>query len=435
MAKKRKGFRWKCSDQQMVSVPGGAIYYVIFLVFILSTVSMMFIVHRYLRMKSVRAELEYFRKMDDLSSALSLYLSDPETYQEPQEADMILFEDTSSMVHISVSPLGLFDILTATTWYRGKQLRKSVIAGKDPFNGDSIALYVPDHGQTLYVSGDSRIRGNVSIPAKGLQRASIEGKPLRIAEPVKGRILKSQPTIPALSPRITDKIKSVQKSVSIMQTGRHISFLTAASLSNSFNNDIEWYWSEEDFQISDISALGAVGFHCPGTILIRNDSRLDGTIISASSVLIEDGFGGAIQVFAKDSLVVGDGCTLTYPSVLCLYNGNINPVYVSIGKGSSVDGIVIVSQVQLSTKKPVLKVHSKGLIRGQVYHDGIIQLLGTVHGSLYCEGFCLETSRAYYENHLLDNRIDFLLLPRYFVTIDLLHGNNDQVIDIINEDI
>jgi len=34
---------------------------------------------------------------------------------------------------------------------------------------------------------------------------------------------------------------------------------------------------------------------------------------------------------------------------------------------------------------------------------------------------------------LLDNEIDFLKLPRHFVSIDLINGYHDQLIDIVDQ--
>ena len=68
-------------------------------------------------------------------------------------------------------------------------------------------------------------------------------------------------------------------------------------------------------------------------------------------------------------------------------------------------------------------------IKGQVYHHGKVELLGNIYGSLYCEGFIRKTKRAYYENHLLDNVIDFKRLPVRFVGVDLFQGYDDQIIE------
>lgn len=420
-----------CFKHGNMAVRGGALYYVIFVVFVLSAVTLMFIIHRSTKLRQLHTELDYFAKIDNLSSALTLCLSQPDVYQRSSAIDITLFEDSSSLVHIATEPHGLLEIITASTHYRGMLLRKSILCGKDPYKGDSIALYVPDQKQTLYASGDTRITGNAVIPVKGLQRASIEGRPLIKQNPVKGRISKSNSKLPDLSPTIIGKIKLIQNVDSIMKLATNINKLYQASVSNPYTEQPDWYCSESDYQISGIHAQGRIGFLSSGTILIRDDARLDGVLVSASKIIIEGGFTGSIQVFAKDSLVVGPGCKLKFPSVLCLSNDNVNPVYIGIGKSATIEGSVIVFQSNLSTRKPFLSVAEDALIIGQVYHKGLIELHGKIAGSLFCEGFYLKTKRAYYENHLLDNEIDFSKLPKHFVTVDIINGYNDQVIDYI----
>jgi hypothetical protein len=176
-----------------------------------------------------------------------------------------------------------------------------------------------------------------------------------------------------------------------------------------------------------------VGFCSTGTILIQKDAILHGTLVTASRIIVEDGFCGEVQLFAQDSLVIGEDCNLRFPSVACLSSNNVSNLHMEIGEFSSIEGTVLVYQAQLAAQKPFLAVEEGVLIVGQVYHQGKINLLGAIHGSLYCETFYLKTDRAHYENHLLDNEIDFLKLPRLFVSIDLIHGYHDQIIDIVDQ--
>ncbi len=413
------------------TVPGGALYYVIFVVFILSAIVSLFLLHRGVRLKQVHQEIEYFTRIDDLNSALTLYLSQPEHYQRAPVASIFLFDDTSRTVQIAKEPHGLLNLITASNDYRGKLLSKTLLVGKDPFEGDSIALYVPDNRQALYASGNTIINGNAVIPAKGLQRASIEGRPLRRANPVEGRISKSGSSLPKLAPSIIKKIHAVQDFDSLSNISVSINELFQSSIENAYTEETKWFSSDSDFQISGIQADGRIGFLSSGTILLKKDASLNGVIVSASKIIVEEGFEGDVQLFARDSLVIGMNCRLAFPSVVCLNNDNVNNIYMEIGESSTIDGTVLVTQENLSTKKPFLSLKEGAIIKGQVYHQGTVELLGKIHGSLYCEGFYMKTKRAYYENHLLDNEIDVYRLPYLFVSIDLIQGYNDQVIDIV----
>jgi len=421
------------SKNRNISLRGGALYYVIFVVFVLTAITTFYMMHRGAKVVQVRQELEYFTCVDDMNSALTLYLSAPDRYQNKAINSLPLFGDTSRRVQITQKPYGLLDLITAETNYRGKILSKTLLAGKDPYQSDSVALYVPDRQQILYASGKSSIQGNAVLPAKGIQSASIEGKPLQLAQPVSGSLSPSGDSLPSLAPSVIEKLNLIQNLDSLCSGATPISELYQASITNALSENIHWYGSDDDFQISGFEAKGGVGFCSSGTILIQKDAILRGTLVTASRIIVEDGFCGEVQLFAQDSLVIGKECLLRFPSVVCLSSNNVSNLHMEIKENSSIEGTVLVYQPQLAAQKPFLAVKEGVLIVGQVYHQGKINLLGTIHGSLYCETFYLKTDRAHYENHLLDNEIDFLKLPRLFVSIDLMHGYHDQIIDVVGQ--
>lgn len=416
-----------------ISLQGGALYYVIFVVYVLTAITTFYMMHRGAKVRQVRQELGYFNRVDDMNSALTLYLSDPDRYQNKAINSLVLFGDTSRRVRITKKPYGLLDLITADSNFRGKMLSKTLIVGKDPYQSDSVALYVPDRNQTLYASGNTGIRGNAVLPAKGIQSASIEGKPLKTAQPVSGSLSPSGDSLPSLAPSVIEKLSILQNLDSLCSIATPISELYQASTTNADFENILWYGSDADFQISGFEAIGGVGFCSTGTILIQKDAILQGTLVTASRIIVEDGFCGEVQLFAQDSLVIGKECNLRFPSVACLSSNNVSNLHMEIDEFSSIEGTVLVYQAQLAAQKPSLEVKEGVLIVGQVYHQGKINLLGTIHGSLYCETFYLKTDRAHYENHLLDNEIDFLKLPPLFVSIDLIHAYHDQIIDIVGQ--
>lgn len=414
------------------AVAGGALYYVIFVTFVLSAIVSLFILNRGMRFRQIHTEIRYFERVEDLNSALTLYFTEPEKYQQSSVVSMHLFEDSTRRVELSRRHVGLLDLITVSCMYGGKELSKTIMAGMDPFLGDSVVLYVPDSRQALFASGNTIISGNAVLPVKGIQRASIDGKPLQRSKPVLGNISISSPTLPALSPWTSEKIECMLDLDSLLNFSDGLGSVLRSSIERTDMEEVQWYGSEGDYQISGIASSGPFGFVSKGTIHIRKDAQLDGCIVSAAQILVEEDFRGSVQLFARDSIVLGPRCQLRYPSVLCLYNDNVNPVYLEIGQYSVIDGLVLVSQKNLSTAKPLLRCGHGSLIRGQVYHQGTVELLGRIYGSLYCEGFYRKTKRAYYENHLLDNEINFHKLPPHFVFIDLLNGYNNQLIDVLS---
>lgn len=422
-----------CLENKYICLRGGALYYVIFVVFVLSALTSLFAMYRGMRLRFVEQELAYFTCMDDMDSALALYLSDPETYQHGAPVLLELFEDSSRTIQISTEAYGLLDLVTASTTYRGKKLSKTLLAGKNPWRSDSIALYVPDKNQSLFASGATKIIGNAVLPAKGMQRASIEGKPLRDEHPVSGNISHGNDSLPQLANSVIEKLQNLQNLDSLCTLATPIAELYEASIVRPISSDIQWYGSREDYQISRFEARGGVGFCSTGTIFIRNDAKLQSVLVCASSIIVEEGFEGSVQLFTYDSLSLGKNCHLQFPSVVCLNSNQVHNLHMEIKTNSLVEGSVLVHQQQHVAKKPFLKIAEGAVVRGQVYHQGTMYLLGSIEGSLYCESFYLKTERAYYENHLVDNEIDFLKLHPLYVTIDLIQGYHDRYIEMVGQ--
>ena len=411
-----------------LNVNGGALYYVIFISFILSLCIMSLLSWRYLNIRTISTEIDYYRKKDDLRSAIILYLTYPEKYQKTDSTEIDIFEDSSSIVYIRRKTWGVLDILQASTNYRDTTLSKSLIVGKDLHHTDSVALWVPDISQILYASGNTSITGNVKIPIKGLQKASIEGNVFKGDHIFSGRQMKSDPELFEIAGYLKKKIKSSMNldSLKEMSGGEN------EQVQIRYNQTPYYYYFGDDIQISGFEAKGKIGILSKKSIYIRKDNNLDGVILVADKINVEDGFTGRVQLFARDSLIIGSNSYFKYPSFIILYNQNVNPVYLEIGDSAIINGDILVCQEEKSTKEPFLKIGKDALIRGQVYVQGTVNLIGEIYGSFYCKDFYLKTRKAFYINHLLDNEINFDSLPGYYSGSDLNEGYDDQIINFEN---
>ena len=68
------------------------------------------------------------------------------------------------------------------------------------------------------------------------------------------------------------------------------------------------------------------------------------SVICGRVVKISTGFRGSLQVFASDSVIVGGGASLEYPSGIYVDSGDKRP-YVILEKGAEVKGYVIVTSI------------------------------------------------------------------------------------------
>ena len=419
---------FKSSSILSLKVKAGALYYVIFISFILSLCITSLLIWRYLNIRSIKTEIDYYQKKDDLKSALVLYLTYPEKYQKTDSTEIDVFEDSSSIVNIQRKSWGVLDVLKASTSYRDTVLSECVIAGNDLCNTDSIALWVPDKSQILYASGTTSITGNVRLSDKGIQKASIEGNVFKGEKIFSGRQMKSEPDLFQIAGYIKQKIESSMNLDSL----KEISNREDEPMPDNYNAPPYYYYFDDDIQISGFSAHGKIGILAKKSVYIRKDNKLDGVLVVADKINVEDGFSGKVQLFARDTLIIGANTNFKYPSFIVLYNQNVNPVYMEISDSTKINGDILVYQEEKSTKEPFLKIGKGALVRGQVYVKGTINLIGRINGSLYCNEFYLKTRKAFYINHLLDNQIDFDSLPAYYTGLDLIGGYDDQIIDFEN---
>lgn len=416
-----------------MKIRAGALQYTVFLSFVVAALLLMFLLYRGMRMKYVESELAFYKKTSDLNSALTLYLTYPSRYQISDSVSIDIHGDSASIVHISRSSWGILDVVEAKISYRKTGIVKTVIIGKDPFRSDSLALILPDNSQPVYVSGNTIIAGNIKISDKGIQKASIEGKPLTTERIPDGRSIPGERNLFGLNKRLVNNIISWQNDTPHPARTIRLNAIDDPVMVHKNLSSPLAYVNNDSYQLSGLTTIGAIAFFSGGTIHVSKDAQLEGVIVSAGNVVIADGFEGSLQVICRDSIIVGKGCHLEYPSALVVYNEAVNPVYIEMGESSLLDGMIICMQTETSNRPPYLKIGENAGITGLVYHNGTIELLGKIFGSLACQSFYLQTRRAYYINHLLDNEINFLKLPRDFVGIDFKNGYNDQIIAIILE--
>ena len=86
-----------------------------------------------------------------------------------------------------------------------------------------------------------------------------------------------------------------------------------------------------------------------------------------------------------------------------------------IGEGSTVSGLVLMDGgFDPIGKRINLFLSPRSMVTGIVYCNGIVNMNGSIAGSIYCNLFILKTPSAIYENNLLNSVIDISKLPVNF---------------------
>jgi hypothetical protein len=162
--------------------------------------------------------------------------------------------------------------------------------------------------------------------------------------------------------------------------------------------------------------------------VIDSSCRLNNILVFAPAVTFSDGFKGTVQVFAKDSLVVGKNCILQYPSALGLFKSDVvsRQPYIKVDKNSTVKGIIFTSQEIFDQERTKVVLKEDSFLEGQLYADGFADLQGIVYGSVACNKFSLKTASSVYENHLLNVTIDNSKLSPSFVGSALIYSDHEK---------
>ena len=145
-------------------------------------------------------------------------------------------------------------------------------------------------------------------------------------------------------------------------------------------------------------------------IRVSSNAELENVILKAPTVVFDKGFEGSVQVFARDSIIVGEDCYLKFPSTLVLKSPS-KPNYspkITLEAGTRLAGNIILKQASFNLRSNGMVTINKGsLVNGTVYSEGYTQLRACeIQGDVYTKKLFLKTRSSIYENTLLNVVID-----------------------------
>lgn len=405
----------------------GALLYAVFLTFIVSVISSAFLLSAYNHNIYFEHALTKVKVISNVNSAINFALSNPGTISMSQENSIMLFENSTETVNISKKNWGLYELFTATATMNGFSFSKTALSGDDLQSDEKIALYLTDKNNYLSICGNTILKGTCYLPQLGPKRAYIEGQSFTGSELVSGEIKKSNSYLPALN---NETLKNILSKLNfVITTGDSVKMMTeftkSDSIINSFSKKTLIIESSENIVIKNKFIKGNVIIMSPKSVEISSNAQLDDIIIYASSIKIRKGFSGAMQAIAADSLIVEENSKLIYPSCVALINNNNKKTtsHIRICEKASINGAVVLAKENKSeTSQAILIIENDACIQGLVYCNDKTEHKGTINGSLYCDKLILKTASSIYENHLLNSKIDFTALSKYYASPGLFQS-------------
>lgn len=177
---------------------------------------------------------------------------------------------------------------------------------------------------------------------------------------------------------------------------------------------------------SDIDTIiGNVIIFSEDRISISSSKFFENVLLIAPTVIIESGFRGNLQVFCRDTIIVEENSTLTYPSVLTV--SNHENAFLSIGNGSEVCGLISMVNVGIANgNHGSILLNEGSLFVGQIFSHGSVSLRGKVTGSAYCKSLFYNRTGSSYLNYLVNTQIDRAALPDSYVFFNIFDFDGEE---------
>lgn len=366
----------------------------------------------------------------NISSAVALLTADADEHFDHKA--QTLFVDEPDIVWLHKKNWGLFEVASAKTLLRHNTqidtLEKAFFLGSRGSTITESALYLLDQNEPLVVAGKTYIGGTAYLPTAGIKRGMIGGQSFMGSELVAGKQLKSKSTFPKVE---SDKMEQLLQDLKQQEakewdgTANYVPFTQDPIVIR-----------QSSIYLDQEKLRGNIWVIATDTLVISKRAQLEDIIAYAPTVIVEEGFQGTLQLYARDELRVEPDCAFLYPSILGLLktSESVEKPFLVLGEGSTMEGALVAYQQQRGRYSPRVKIEAATLIRGQVLVDGQLELKGQVDGHVTAKKFRVRTASASYDNYLWNTSIDRRKLPDFYVAPFFLKEQKGRaVVKWINE--
>jgi hypothetical protein len=360
----------------------------------------------------------------NLYSGINILLSSPVGYSN--ETKRTLFDDSPDSVSLHRFEWGIFDIGIVRTFDQLDTVTRTFSIGYLPDSATWAVLYVADNDRPLSVSGKTLIRGNAWLPKAGTREAYVDNQGYEGDKKIisGGRRHDSQKQLPGPA---QERLALLEKYFQGAFPNDSL-FFQGDSIVNSFRMPVRYLnCGKVPKTLSHVFLKGHLVILSDTTLTIDSTARLDHILIAAQTIIVKDGFRGSCQLFATDSIHIGRGSRLEYPSCAGIVSGarpTAAQPKVFIGEKVSMNGAVFICKKNKDTLLPLITLAKGSVISGQLYTTGIIQYQESpvINGSTYTGRFVYQKNGTIYENYLISSTADARALSPYYLGGMLLPG-------------
>ncbi len=414
-------------------IKAGALYMVVIVSLLIAMVSASLLTIAFFYRQEVQKKLRQDRLQNNLESGTTILLSDGFA-QYDQTHDVDLFEAGNDSLTLRKEFWGVYGLNLVKAFELKDTLKRAFLSAYT-FD-DKHAIYLADEDRPLSISGSTQITGDGQLPKSGLRQAYVDGKPYAGKSLINGSIHDSGRDLPALNEEILADIIKYLKPLDDkdFEFKNHINGLqidSQDSLVNSFFNDTKLYFLDiEMMELGSRKLSGKLILVSDTIVQIAADSQLDQVQVYAPAIIVESGFKGNCQLFARDSIIIGKNCVFDYPSFAGVFKPEDHPIQakLSIDEGSSFSGILLSYEKKRSPLQTIISLSKGCRIYGEVYATGLVKLDKTVsvYGKTYAKRFIMQTPATLYENYLIDISLNRKLLSKYYLSSSIFKGVSNR---------
>lgn len=359
----------------------------------------------------------------NLKSAVALSLSKDFMGQDSVFTGGVFSSDTAI---IKQEGWGLFQLIVINVFQSSDTLSKSYLIGNTLEKPNEV-LYIADEDRTLSISGNSKITGNAYLPKAGIRSAYVEGKYYEKNKPlIYGKQLTSERTIPKIDDgaykKLFNDLEALKETVTrkIPDSSSRSFFSTATVIHDEVIN-------------IDQSYSGKMIFLADSLVEVASDANLDNVIICAPVVRFLSRNQSSVQVFARDSVILEEGCKLSYPSAICLYREKADKNQFSkikLGNNSIFQGIILARGEDDNYLKYLVEIGKDCNIKGLVDIDGTFnyEIPASFETAVHAKRIVCKLKGLLYENYIIDLKLNIEARPVSFLGSGITDQNGKKKI-------
>ncbi|MEL7532733.1 MAG: hypothetical protein AAFN10_15545 [Bacteroidota bacterium] len=393
--------------KQLISnwkLSGSSLIYSLMISLLVSTLLSAYLMADFSYRGLVRRTYAEMRVQDNLRSAIVLALD--EERQLGFEAFSYWHESDS--IGITYENWGGYKLVHAKTRHQQSSGSLSALIGqKLPLGARSFVL--SDEGYPLVLKGQTRIRGEIAVPQAEILTERYNGAAFMGSYPPVGKVKASRRLSQGDFPDIPWQIKRSLDSLSRLRLQDPLPYLLEEDIVQSWAGPVRRIQAQGRMIIRGGSYKGKLMLMARESIEIDAQAAMEDVILIAPTIKVGNGVRGRFQVFASDSLLLGDEVQLQFPSLLAVSAKPGRPSFLAIKTGCRIEGAVLfyqpIDSTTSSNLRPQVSIGDRSTVYGTLHVAGNLTLNGVVGGMVIAKGFVLRTAVGTVRNHLLNAQL------------------------------